>query len=97
MSQAVWAAPELNLKLLDNRAAAYEKLGNLKDALADGRSMILHFKARVEGYLRTGKVLELGGKPELALKIYERGLHVVDSKAVGYAVGHLMLQGDNPC
>lgn len=36
--------PLTMISLLDNRAAAYEKLGNLKDALADAKHMMKYEK-----------------------------------------------------
>jgi F-box/TPR repeat protein Pof3 len=59
---------------LDHRAAAYEKLGEHKKALRDGKKMIEEMPGGSRGYLRSGKILELMEKPDLALQIYELGL-----------------------
>jgi len=84
------------LTLLDNRAATYEKLGNFQAALVDARYMIKWQPKEVQvnnhgeqskelfllnqGYLRTGKILQMMNKADLALKIYERGLRYVSVK-----------------
>ncbi|KAL9017749.1 MAG: hypothetical protein Q9185_004906 [Variospora sp. 1 TL-2023] len=73
------------IDVLDNRAATYEKLGDLHAALKDGRRMITDHKTscasaclnRPKGYLRTGKTLKLLGKPTTALGIYQYGLRNV--------------------
>jgi len=46
------------ISLLDNRAAAYEKLGNLKDALADAKYMMKHEKISPKVKLLPTKVEE---------------------------------------
>ncbi len=84
------------LTLLDNRAATYEKLGNLQAALVDARYMIKWQPTEVQvnktgaqpgelflpnqGYLRTSKILRKMDKADLALRIYERGLSYVSVK-----------------
>ncbi|KAL8989395.1 MAG: hypothetical protein Q9177_001708 [Variospora cf. flavescens] len=65
------------IDVLDNRAATYEKLGDLHAALKDGRRMITDHKTSCAGYLRTGKILQLLGKPTTALGIYQYGLRNV--------------------
>ncbi|KAI9690018.1 MAG: hypothetical protein M1822_009900 [Bathelium mastoideum] len=60
--------------LLDNRAASYEKLGDLHNALRDAQSTIRRHAKDVTGYLRAGRVLQKMGKPEKALQIYQYGL-----------------------
>ena len=83
----------LLLTALDHRAATYEKLDKLQAALRDSKQMIdlksdqskvfrpfprlLTVTDQFQGYLRCGKVLQLKGENELALKIYERGLNKV--------------------
>lgn len=74
------------MDLLDSRAATYEKLQRLDAALRDGRSMIEMSKGAVQGYLRTGKVLQAMEKADLALKIYQRGLRLVSSTSMNYEV-----------
>ncbi|TVY36460.1 F-box/TPR repeat protein [Lachnellula subtilissima] len=65
----------MKLTALDHRAAAQEKLQKFQPALSDAKRMIdLKPALSKVGYLRCGKVLQLKGNPELALKIYERGL-----------------------
>jgi tetratricopeptide (TPR) repeat protein len=56
------------------RAATYEKLEQLQNALRDAKAMIDLKPEMAKGYLRCAKVLQLKGEKELALKIYERGL-----------------------
>ncbi|KAI9719220.1 MAG: hypothetical protein M1812_003550 [Candelaria pacifica] len=63
--------------ILDNRAATYEKLGDLSLALGDGKRMIQHEKMGSRAYLRTGKILMKMDKPDLALDIYKYGLRNV--------------------
>ncbi|KAI9806394.1 MAG: hypothetical protein M1833_003581 [Piccolia ochrophora] len=63
--------------MLDNRAATYEKLGNLQAALRDARRMIQLAKGGAEGYLRAAKVLHMMEKHDAALDIYEYGLRNV--------------------
>ncbi|KAI9791747.1 MAG: hypothetical protein M1816_003557 [Peltula sp. TS41687] len=70
---AIEQADKPPVSLLDGRAATFGKLGNLSAALRDAKEMIRI--GRAEGYLRAGKVLQLMGKPDLALAIYERGLN----------------------
>lgn len=65
--------------VLDNRAATYTKLGNLRAALNDGRQMIQQGKANCSGYLRTGKILQLLGNHKMALDLYEMGTRKVPS------------------
>ncbi|KAL8903548.1 MAG: hypothetical protein Q9207_003853 [Kuettlingeria erythrocarpa] len=65
------------IEALDNRAATYEKLGDLHAALKDGRRMVSEYKSSCVGYLRTGKVLRLLGKEETALGIYKYGIRNV--------------------
>ncbi|EPE29442.1 RNI-like protein [Glarea lozoyensis ATCC 20868] len=64
----------LLLTALDHRAAAYEKLKQFQPALRDAKRMIETKPDSSKGYLRCGKILQLKGEDELALKIYERGL-----------------------
>ncbi|ESZ92258.1 hypothetical protein SBOR_7347 [Sclerotinia borealis F-4128] len=64
----------LLLTALDHRAATFEKLGQLQSALKDAKEMLELKPELSKGYLRCGKVLQLKGEHELALKIYERGL-----------------------
>ncbi|KAL8882524.1 MAG: hypothetical protein Q9198_000492 [Flavoplaca austrocitrina] len=65
---------QLDVSVLDCRAATYEKLGDLHAALKDGRRMISGYKTDCAGYLRTGKILQLLDKDSVALGIYKYGL-----------------------
>ncbi|KAF7952974.1 hypothetical protein EAE96_006196 [Botrytis aclada] len=67
----------LLLTALDHRAATYEKLNLLQPALKDAKEMLELKPELSKGYLRCGKVLQLKGEHQLALKIYERGLKKV--------------------
>ncbi|KAF7947238.1 uncharacterized protein EAE97_004487 [Botrytis byssoidea] len=67
----------LLLTALDHRAATYEKLDLLQPALKDAKEMLELKPELSKGYLRCGKVLQLKGEHQLALKIYERGLRKV--------------------
>ncbi|KAM0135901.1 hypothetical protein ACHAQE_005854 [Botrytis cinerea] len=67
----------LLLTALDHRSATYEKLGQLQLALKDAKEMLELKPELSKGYLRCGKVLQLKGERQLALKIYERGLRKV--------------------
>ncbi|KAL2071543.1 hypothetical protein VTL71DRAFT_12778 [Oculimacula yallundae] len=69
------------LTALDSRAATYEKLEQFMPALRDGKAMIEMKPKLSKGYLRTGKILQLQGKEQLALQIYARGLAKVPSGA----------------
>ncbi|KAJ8062448.1 hypothetical protein OCU04_008986 [Sclerotinia nivalis] len=67
----------LLLTALDHRAATFEKLDQLQSALKDAKEMLELKPELSKGYLRCGKVLQLKGEHQLALKIYERGLRKV--------------------
>ncbi|KAF7874067.1 hypothetical protein EAF04_002739 [Stromatinia cepivora] len=67
----------LLLAALDHRAATFEKLDQLQSALKDAKEMLELKPELSKGYLRCGKVLQLKGEHQLALKIYERGLRKV--------------------
>ncbi|TKA59758.1 hypothetical protein B0A49_09397, partial [Cryomyces minteri] len=66
--------------LLDNRAATLEKLEDLQAALRDGKRTIQSWKQDVTGYLRTGKILRMMDKPDVALGIYQYGLRKVSPR-----------------
>lgn len=63
-----------DLEILDIRAGTHIRMKNHDAALADARRMLVLDKTYVPGYLRTGRILELMDKSELALKIYESTL-----------------------
>ncbi|PBP18355.1 F-box domain protein [Diplocarpon rosae] len=73
------SSDHLLMTALDARAAAYEKLQQLLPALRDAKRMLELKPKQSKGYLRAGKILQLQGKQELALQIYERGLAKVPS------------------
>ncbi|KAL8653094.1 MAG: hypothetical protein Q9226_003987 [Calogaya cf. arnoldii] len=75
---------QLDVSVLDCRAATYEKLGDLHAALRDGRRMISEYKTDCAGYLRTGKILQLLDKDGVALDIYKYGLRKVSQNASQY-------------
>jgi len=63
------------LDILDNRAATLTRLRRFDLALKDGRDMCKIFPDNVGAYVRTGRILELMHKDDVALKIYQRGIH----------------------
>ncbi|KAL8675203.1 MAG: hypothetical protein Q9168_000456 [Polycauliona sp. 1 TL-2023] len=73
-NSAISSEKNLDVSVLDCRAATYEKMGDLHAALKDGRRMIEDYKADCAGYLRTGKILQLLDKDIVALGIYKHGL-----------------------
>ncbi|MCJ1362374.1 hypothetical protein MMC16_001477 [Acarospora aff. strigata] len=74
---------------LDNRAATYMKVGDLQAALRDAKHMIDLEKVGVTGYLRTGQILQLMNKADLAHEIYKYGLRNIPSDSPD----HRLLQG----
>lgn len=75
-----------SVQLLDNRAACYEKLGQLHKALKDAKSAIHQQREDPTGYLRAGKVLMKMEKPTVALEIYNHGLRSIKHVGKGYEV-----------
>lgn len=75
-----------SVQLLDNRAACYEKLGQLQKALKDAKSAIHQQREDPTGYLRAGKVLMKMDKPTVALEIYSHGLRSIKHVGKGYEV-----------
>ncbi|SCU77535.1 LADA_0A00958g1_1 [Lachancea dasiensis] len=65
------------VKLLDNRAATWEKLGNLAKALKDANRAVRYEPFNLKCYLRRGKVLQKLGKDQEALENYDSGLSKV--------------------
>ena len=74
------------VQLLDNRAACYEKLGELSSALKDAKKAIQLHREDATGYLRAGKVLVKMGKESVALEIYTHGLKCIKHVGQGYEV-----------
>ncbi|CEP60751.1 DNA-binding SCF ubiquitin ligase subunit DIA2 LALA0_S01e18118g [Lachancea lanzarotensis] len=62
------------VKLLDNRAAAWEKLGDLQRALKDACRCVRFEPLNLKCYLRRGKILQKLGKDQDALHTYTEGL-----------------------
>ena len=82
---AIDACPTLGL--YDHRAACYDKLGDYKAAVEDGRAMIKLEKQDVRGYLRTASVLEKMELPDRALGIYKYGMKHVPVDDQNFRVG----------
>ncbi|KAI9810245.1 MAG: hypothetical protein M1827_006379 [Pycnora praestabilis] len=85
-NEAVARSHVTSVSLLDNRAATFEKLQDFPCALRDGKRMIHLEKSGTKGYLRTGKILQLMGKQEVALGIYRYGLRNVSTDDPNYKV-----------
>lgn len=78
-----------SVQLLDNRAACYEKLGELSTALKDAKKAIQLQREDATGYLRAGKVLVKMDKESVALEIYTHGLKSIKHVGQGYEVCQL--------
>ncbi|KAL9000977.1 MAG: hypothetical protein Q9169_000461 [Polycauliona sp. 2 TL-2023] len=83
-NSAISSEKQLDISVLDCRAATYEKLGDLHTALKDGRRMILDYPTDCAGYLRTGKILQLLDKDSVALGIYKYGLRKASPSTARY-------------
>ncbi|KAF3002548.1 hypothetical protein E8E13_007597 [Curvularia kusanoi] len=81
-NNAIDACPTLGL--YDHRAACYDKLGDHKAAVEDGRAMIKLEKQNVRGYLRTASVLEKMELPDRALGIYKYGMKHVPVNDINF-------------
>lgn len=75
-----------SVTLLDCRAAAYEKCGDLTLGLRDAQTMIKLAPASSRGYLRAGKLFTLQKKYKNALAIYERAIKSVPQSDARYSV-----------
>lgn len=73
-------------KLLDNRAACHERLGDLPAALKDAKRTINSYKLDPTGYLRAGRILVKMDKRNVALDIYAYGLKTVKPEGDGFKV-----------
>ena len=82
--RAIGKAP--SVKLLDNRAACYEKLGELSTALKDAKKAINLRREDATGYLRAGRILVRMDKESVALEIYTHGLKCIKHVGQGYEV-----------
>ncbi|KAI9858902.1 MAG: hypothetical protein M1813_007204 [Trichoglossum hirsutum] len=85
-SAAIELSDKHSIGILDNRAATYEKLGDLKSALSDARHMLQLEKSNAQGYLRAGKILQLLSRKDDATSVYKRGLLKVPSTDPLYQV-----------
>lgn len=63
--------------LLDQRAATYEKLGQLDKSLKDGEKLIKHEPISCKGYLRVAKVLLIMKEEVDAYKTLQRGNYII--------------------
>lgn len=75
-----------SVQTLDNRAACYEKLGELQEALKDAKKAIQLQREDATGYLRAGKILIKMEKDSVALEIYTHGLKCIKHVGQGYEV-----------
>lgn len=83
-----------SVQLLDNRAASYEKLGELSAALQDAKAAIQLNREDATGYLRAAKVLRRMEKHAVALDIATHGLKCIKHFGQGYEVSSLHLSRD---
>lgn len=79
----------IDFDTLDHRAATFVRLNKLDLALKDGREMCRLDKSNAKAYHRTGRVLELMDKNDVALQIYERGLRQVGPDQVCHVLSVL--------
>jgi tetratricopeptide (TPR) repeat protein len=78
--------------LLDCRAASYEKLNELDQALRDAILIVKTAPNDARGYLRAGKLYSLQNHYEKAIRVYTRALKQVDPKDSRYPLIHNMKQ-----
>ncbi|KAI9758719.1 MAG: hypothetical protein M4579_002894 [Chaenotheca gracillima] len=90
-NSAIRLSSQSTISILDNRAAAHEKLGDFQAALRDGKRIIDQQKSEARGYLRVGKVLQLMEKEELARNIYQRGASNVAPNDPQYKILQLLM------
>ncbi|KAI8147399.1 hypothetical protein BJV82DRAFT_507739 [Fennellomyces sp. T-0311] len=74
-----------NITLIDCRAAAYEKNGDLAKGLEDALAMIKASPTQSKGYLRAGKLFSIQERYSKALAIYNRALETVSHTDTRYA------------
>lgn len=80
--------------LLDQRAATYEKLGQVVSALKDGKELTKLEPIGCKGYLRTGKLLVGMNKKIEAYKCYQEGIYIIEKAIREYNIivpGKLMM------
>lgn len=75
---------EKTVQLYDHRAATYEKLKDLKNALQDAKNTIRFGDADPTGYLRAGRVLVKMERSKAALDIYAYGLRHIKHVGQGF-------------
>lgn len=63
----------MRVRVLEARAVAYERSGDVEKAIADCRELISIHSFSHKGYLRLGKLYRLQGRKEDALRIYQIG------------------------
>ena len=63
--------------MLDSRAATYEKLKKLNDALKDGEQIVRVEPFNARGYIRSGKLLQALGHWQQASDVYDRGISML--------------------
>lgn len=69
--------PKLS-SLLDQRAATYERLGQVANALLDAKKLMEVDPVGCKGYLRRGKLLYAMSKPIEAYRCYQTGMYIID-------------------
>ncbi|KAF9940039.1 hypothetical protein BGZ65_008486 [Modicella reniformis] len=72
LTRALVIAPK-DINILDSRAASFEKLGRLDDALTDAKTMIKINPQNPKGYLRAGKILRLQQNIKSSARVYIAG------------------------
>ncbi|KAI9263379.1 hypothetical protein BDA99DRAFT_510079 [Phascolomyces articulosus] len=84
-SDAITMNSNNNITLIDCRAAAYEKDGNLVNGLEDALTMIKASPTQSKGYLRAGKLFSLQNRYDKALAIYNRAMEKVTKNDPRYS------------
>lgn len=74
------------VKLLDNRAASWEKLGKLDKALKDAKNMIRIEPHDLKCYIRCGKILQKLNKDKEAYSNYSQGLKMAKEGYQTYGI-----------
>jgi len=75
-----------SVRLYDNRAACYEKLGELNHALQDAGKAVQLDRRDPTGFLRAGQILVKRNEKQAALQTYQRGLKHVHPASKNYKV-----------
>ncbi|KAF9584082.1 hypothetical protein BGW38_007632 [Lunasporangiospora selenospora] len=90
LSRALMVVPS-NINLLDSRAACYEKMGKLDEALSDAKSMIRLHPLQAKSYLRAGKILRLQHNYKGSTKIFVAGVERAEKQSQDYDKEALVL------